>query len=76
MQLGSDRVFVPADVGMPSLHEAHAATYGADPELDHPFHEFVCLREPTDAEVVSSPPLMSIERLVRALVQHAGQSRG
>ena len=52
-----DSCFVPARVGLPSLHEQHWRDCGSefDDELDHPLHEFAGLRpaRPDDIEALA-----------------------
>lgn len=64
--LDGDRLFVAEQVGLPELQAAHAATYGSDPDLDHPFHEFVQLRPATPEDLLRSDPAGSVEAVVEA----------
>lgn len=56
--------FVAEQVGVPSLCHAHWESVGAGPsDLDHAFHEFVCLR-PATAKELTLPPGGSLEALL------------
>ena len=46
-----DGQFVAEQIGVPSLCMEHWEAVEDDPsDLDHAFHEFVCLRQPKDAD--------------------------
>mgnify|MGYP006188608141 CR=1 FL=1 len=64
--LDGDRLFVAEQVGLPALQPVHAANYGSDPDLDHPFHEFVQLRPGTPEDLLGSDPAGSVEAMVEA----------
>lgn len=56
--------FVAEQVGVPALCDQHWESVGEGPsDLDHAFHEFVCLRSP-EADEVSIPVWGSLEELV------------
>lgn len=73
--LDPDRQFVAEEVGLPSLHDLHAATYGCEPDLDHGFHEFVRLRPATAVDLVFADPLFTVEEMVNAFLAAAGRWR-
>jgi hypothetical protein len=56
--------FVAEQIGVPSLCNEHWESVGEGPsDLDHAFHEFVCLRTP-EGDDVSLPVWGSLEELV------------
>lgn len=56
--------FVAEQVGVPSLCNEHWESVGEGPsDLDHAFHEFVCLRAP-EGDEASLPVWGSLEELV------------
>lgn len=59
-----DNQFVTEQVGVPALCDKHWEAVGDGPsDLDHAFHEFVCLRSP-EADEASLPVWGSLEELV------------
>lgn len=56
--------FVVEQIGVPSLCDEHWESVGEGPsDLDHAFHEFVCLRSP-ETEEPSLPVWGSLEELL------------
>lgn len=56
--------FVAEQIGVPSLCDEHWEAVGDGPsDLDHAFHEFVCLRTP-EGDEASLPIWGSVEELV------------
>lgn len=56
--------FVAEQIGVPSLCVEHWESVGEGPsDLDHAFHEFVCLRTP-EGDEASLPVWSSVEELV------------
>ena len=66
-----DVTFLPARVGLPSLHEQHWRDCGCefDDELDHPLHEFAGLRPARPDEIETLAPNGTVTQL-------AGRFRG
>lgn len=67
-----DGTFIPARVGLPSLHEQHWRDCGSgfDDDLDHPLHEFDGLRvaRPDDiGELVATSTVAQLAERFRAL---------
>jgi len=65
--------FVAEQVGIPSLCPAHWESVGDGPsDLDHAFHEFVCLR-PAIAKELTLPHGSSLQALVARMEAVAGR---
>lgn len=65
--------FVAEQVGIPSLCREHWEASGDGPsDLDHAFHEFICLRE-AHLEDAILPTWGSVETLVARMQSAAGQ---
>lgn len=65
--------FVAEQIGVPTLCEEHWESVGEGPsDLDHAFHEFVCLRPATDADA-TLPKLGSVETLIAQMQGAAGK---
>lgn len=59
--------FVAEQVGIPALCEEHWESVGEDPsDLDHAFHEFIRLREPSEGDM-DRPAWGSLDLLVRRM---------
>lgn len=67
--------FVAEHVGVPSLCSEHWESVAEGPsDLDHAFHEFVCLRTP-EADEASLPVWACVEELVSRMWATARLSR-
>ena len=66
-------LFVAEQVGVPSLYETHLIECDDGPsDLDHAYHEFVDLREATEADLVILKVVGSLDDLIAGMQKAAG----
>lgn len=66
-------LFVAEQVGVPSLYETHLIECDAEPsDLDHAYHEFIDLREATEADFVALKVAGSLNDLITGMKKAAG----
>lgn len=72
-----DNTFIPARVGLPSLHEQHWRDCGSeyDSQLDHPLHEFTELRPAQSDDIKTLRPIATVAQLA-ARFRAIGARRG
>ena len=67
-------LFVAEQVGVPSLYEKHLVECDDEPsDLDHAYHEFVDLREATEADLVALKVVGSLDDLIAEIQKAAGR---
>ena len=72
--LDSDKTFVAEQVSVPALCEKHWKDCGDGPsDMDHAFHEFVCLRSATIEERESLRVEMTLASLLGKFASAAGR---
>jgi len=72
--LEQGELFVPEQVLLPGLQRQHWHDHEDDPsDLDHPFHEFVDLRDARDDELLALSPRGSVVQLVALFVSAQGR---